>query len=187
MSTEKAFLRRKLGIIRDAAKNEDKDKKIFKSVIACQEYKSADVILIYYSVRSEVDTLKIIDNALKNGKKVALPKCTDVSGEMVFYLINDMQKSLVNGKFSLIEPDISLCEKVIITEKTLCIVPALSFDKSGNRLGYGGGYYDRYFIGFKGKDVGLCYEDCLCDDLPCGEHDIKVNMIVTDKRIYNFK
>ncbi len=187
MNTDKFFYRQEFRWIRDAVKSEDKDTAIFEMIIGWETYKSADTVFVYYSVGSEVDTLKIIENALVNEKKVAIPKCIDESGNMEFYFINDTDKSLIKGSFRLLEPDVSICEKAYSTENTLCIVPALAFDKNRNRLGYGGGYYDRYLSKFKGKTVGLCYAECFCDELPCDMHDIKVQSVMTDKSIYELK
>ena len=144
-------------------------------------------IFIYYSVGSEADTLRIIRHALESGKRVALPKCTDRNGTMDFYFIDDIESSLTEGMFSLKEPDTLRCEKADSTVSSLCIVPALAADKSGYRLGYGGGYYDRYLSNFKGVTAVLCYEECLCDELPRDKYDISLNMIITESKIIELK
>ncbi len=187
ISLDKAFYRQKYRKIRDCVKNSEKDEMIFCSVIDSPSYKNADVIFTYYSVRSEIDTVKIINKALSDGKKVALPKCTDNKGHMDFYFIEDSADSLVDGFYSIKEPDAFKCELAVPGKKNICIVPALSFDTKGYRLGYGGGYYDRFLQNFNGEMIGLCYEECLCDALPYNEYDIKVDIIVTDKKIYELK
>lgn len=142
------------------------------------EYSQADMILTYVSVGCEADTLGIIHAAFANGKKVAVPKCLE-GNTMEFYFIKS-ERDLVKGKFSLLEPDISKCKKAVPTEKSLCIVPGLSFDAKGYRLGKGGGYYDRFLKDFKGKSAGLCYNSFLRLSLPKEPFDVPVDIIVTE-------
>lgn len=187
MSKDKAYYRQEYRRIRELVKSEGKDTSVFELISDWDIYKSADTVFIYYSIGSEVDTHKIIINALESKKKVALPKCMDKKGNMNFYFIDDIETSLISGCLNLCEPDVSICREAYPDERTLCIVPALAFDKYGNRLGYGGGYYDRFLADFKGKAVGLCYSECLSADLPFDKYDIKVQSVVTDKKIYEFK
>ncbi len=187
ISANKIFLRDKYRLIREVAKSEEKDSKIYTLFKESDAYNIADTIFVYYSVRTEVDTLKIISTALGEEKRVALPKCTDRDGNMEFYYIKNLKDSLTDGIFSLTEPDVSGCKRASHGENSLCIVPGVAFDKKGFRLGYGGGYYDRYLSNFKGRTVGLCYEECLCDELPRDTYDIKVDMIITDNKIYELK
>lgn len=183
----KIFFRNKFRLLRNAAKSEEKDEQIHKFLREFECFKSSESVFIYYSVKSEVDTLKTIRKALEDGKKVALPKCTDRNGNMEFYFVNDIENSLTDGFLSLKEPDISVCEFAVPDEKSVFIVPGMAFDKKGYRLGYGGGYYDRFLSNLKGMKIGLCFEECLCDRLPTDEHDIKVDYIITDMKIYETK
>ncbi len=187
ITLNKNLLRDKYKKIRLAAKNVNKDNRIFGSLISCELFLSADTIFAYYSVKSEVDTLKFIDFALSQGKKVALPRCSDDEGNMDFYFIENTDKSLSDGSFFLKEPDVTVCSKATYGEKDLCIVPAIAFDMHGFRLGYGKGYYDRFLSSFQGKTVGLCYDECFCDELPRDKYDVEVDMIITDKKIYETK
>ncbi len=187
MKEDKIFLRNKFRAVRGAAKSTEKDAEIFTLVTGCNAFVNADEIFTYYSVGSEADTVRIIRYALSEGKKVALPKCTDRNGSMDFYYISDSDASLTDGMFSLKEPDTDFCIKAQGTESSLCIVPALAIDKHGYRLGYGRGYYDRFLSNFKGITVGLCYEECLCDSLPFDKYDIRLNMIITDNKIFELK
>lgn len=187
MNEDKKILRDKFRAVRDTAKSEDKDNKIFNLTVESEFFRCADIIFAYFSVGSEADTLKIIHYALSEGKKVALPKCTDKKGAMDFYFIDDTDSSLEEGMFSLKEPDISSCEKAYASDNSLCIVPALAMDKDGYRLGYGGGYYDRFLSSFKGATVGLCYKECFCDELPRDKYDIRLDTIITDYKIYEIK
>ena len=187
MKREKNLLRDKYRQLRKESKSDEKDDRIYKTVITCEDFYDADTVFTYYSVGSEASTRQIIRFALDNGKNVAVPKCTDKNGAMEFYFIKDTEQSLIDGVFSLKEPDLSVCDKAFETQKSVCLVPAFAFDTEGYRLGYGGGYYDRFLVGFKGRKIGLCYEECLCSELPRDKFDIKVNMIITDKKIYKLK
>lgn len=187
INEEKKRLREKFRKVRSAAKDNEKDRRISELLLGSLAYKNAETLFIYYSVKSEADTLQIIAAAASDGKRIALPKCTDRSGNMKFYFITDPDETLKEGFFSLKEPDEKLCEKASFGAKDICIVPALACDRRGYRLGYGGGYYDRFLSGFKGKTMALCYEECLCDELPCDRYDRRIDMIITDLKIYELK
>ena len=163
----------------------NKNETIAEQLINSLQYKNADSIFAYWSVGSEVDTLKIIEKALRDSKKIALPKCTDENGNMTFFYLPSLDY-LVDGMYGIKEP----CEDYIaddFTNTSLCIVPALSFDRCGYRLGYGKGYYDKFLSSFSGITVGLCYEECLCDELPRDSYDKKVNYIITNDKIYDLR
>ena len=160
-----------------------KNDNISDFVLSSKEYQNADSVFAYWSVGSEVGTVKIIEKALSDGKRVALPKCTDRDGNMSFYYI-DALSSLVDGMYGIKEPSTESYADDF-TELSLCLVPALSFDKSGFRLGYGKGYYDRFLSDFIGVTMGLCYEECLCEALPRDCYDKKVNYIITNDKIYD--
>ena len=162
---------------------ESKNKLISDYLLRSQQYKNADIIFAYWSVGSEVDTHKIIAEALSFGKKVALPKCTDSQGNMQFYYIDSLS-DLTEGMYGIMEPEGNKTADDF-TFSSLCLVPALSFDSDGYRLGYGKGYYDRFLSDFKGISIGLAYEECLCDALPKDEYDKKVNYIITNINQYD--
>lgn len=161
------------------------DIEIISRLLCSAEYSEADMILTYVSVDAEPDTLGIIHAAFANGKKVAVPKCVD-GNNMDFYFIKSIDH-LIKGKCGLLEPDADRCKKANPTDKSLCIVPALSFDAKGFRLGKGGGYYDRFLKDFKGKSAGLCYNSFLRLNLPKESFDIPVDIIVTENFLREVK
>ena len=160
-----------------------KNESISELVLESQQYRKADKIFAYWSLGSEVDTYPIIAKALADNKKVALPKCTDKDGNMEFYYIDSIS-DLLDGMYDIKEPPIN-CPADDFTDSSLCLVPALSFDEEGYRLGYGKGYYDRFLSRFTGISMGLCFGDCLCEKLPRDCYDKKVNYIVTNEKIYD--
>lgn len=167
-------------------------------------YQNAELLLFYVSYRSEADTLQLIREALVAGRKVAVPKV--VGTDMVFYRITETSQ-LVEGYKGILEPDTErtvavtgradsakeqdmLMESVnsdtkgVLPENTILFVPGCAFDKSGGRMGYGGGFYDRFME--KHPDVlrvALAYEEQLVEGVPREAHDKLVDLIVTEARM----
>lgn len=180
---DKSVLRKKYRSLRNSIENtQELSDKIFLLISNSDIYKNADTVLVYWSVESEVDTHKLVLKALEDNKRVALPKCIDKCGTMKFYYVTSFS-DLSEGMYGIKEP--AVCFPVEdFSENTLCLVPGLSFDAYGYRLGYGKGYYDRFLSSFSGISAGLCYENCLIKSLPKDEFDKKVNYIVTNIKIY---
>ena len=131
------------------------DRKLTEKFLSLDEYKKCRTLFAFVSTPIEVDTSKIIETALKDGKRIAVPKCIDKTGLMDFYFI-DSTDCLKKGSFSIMEPDEEICEKVTDFSDGLCLVPGLCFDYQGYRLGFGKGYYDRFLEKFGGISVGIC-------------------------------
>ena len=157
------------------------DEKIYNNFIKSDDYAEFDGILCYVSTEIEVDTDRIITKAFEDGKTVAVPKCVCGTNIMHFYEIRSFD-DLEKGFFGIREPKTD--EEITDFENYLCIVPALSIDKNGYRLGYGKGFYDRFLSENNVKTIGLCYKDFLTDNLPHEEHDIKIQVIVTEDEIH---
>ncbi len=169
----------------DGKAKSDFDKSITSHLINSENYISCDTVLIFASFSDEPDTSGIIGYSLQNGKRVAVPVWKN--GIMDFYFIKSAESLTENiGKIKTV--DISETEKCESFDNCVCVVPALSFDMQGNRLGFGGGYYDRFLAEHKEIfSVGLCCERCLCSGtLPTEPHDIKVNSVITENRIIHF-
>lgn len=155
---------------------------IISKLLLLDEYKENDIIFIYMSLPDEIDTCKVFIKALEDKKIIAVPKCIKEKDEIKFFNVKSTN-DLEVGNFKIMEPIIDKCSPIQSFDSGLCIVPGVSFDMFGYRLGYGKGYYDRFLSIFKGKTVGLCYEKCLVSKLPIGKFDRSVDMIVTEKRI----
>lgn len=155
------------------------DNQIFQNVTETAEYKRAEIILAYVSSEIEVNTYKIIEYSKQIGKKICVPKCKPNSNDMDFYEINSMN-DLEPGAFGILEPK-SNCNEWNKRGNACCIVPALSYDIRGYRLGFGKGFYDKFLKDFKGVKLGICYENCMSKQLPDNEYDISVDLVVTDK------
>ena len=157
------------------------DKSIADNVRRLKEYRPAKTLLIYMSTPIEVDTIRIIQNAWEDGKRVAVPRCIPDTRDMEFHYIDSLD-CLSPGSFSVLEPDPEL---PIVTDYSGClmIVPGMQFDMKGYRIGYGKGYYDRYMVRFTGISAGICYSDELKPFMYHGRYDQNVDIVVTDKRI----
>ncbi len=161
---------------------EHRDRRVADHVRRLWQYTKNDTLLCYVSTDIEVDTHRIIECALQDGKKVAVPRCIPGTRLMEFYYIDSLS-DLAPGSFGVLEP-VADPEKLLTDLSSgLCLVPALCYDLEGYRLGYGKGYYDRYLAGFEGSLVGLCYSDCIERHLPHGRFDRPVETLVTEDYI----
>ncbi|MCR5718492.1 MAG: 5-formyltetrahydrofolate cyclo-ligase [Oscillospiraceae bacterium] len=151
------------------------DAALLASVTAHPWYREADTLLCYCSLPSEPDTRRLIGEAWKCGKSVALPVCGK-PGEMRFYLVSSWEETAA-GAFGITEP--SGREVPVLSGRTLCLVPALAFTRDGRRLGKGGGYYDRFLAAHPElRTIGLTYAFLLQEDIPCEAHDIGVMEVI---------
>lgn len=157
------------------------DNRIYLRLMSLQEYKEAETVLAYSSIGSEVSTRRIINRVLDDNKLLALPRCAE-GFKLEFYYVSSMSQ-LEKGSFGILQPVPGL--KKVENPEGLCIVPGLCFDRSGFRLGYGKGYYDRFLPGFKGTAAGLCRSGFLLETLPTNDTDCRVDMIITDDGIFN--
>lgn len=176
---EKALLRQQLKERRaalDPALAAKWDECIARHVLGSDFFAQADCVFLYVSVGGEVDTRIIMNAAFEKGKAVAVPRC-GAKGEMGFFSICG-SGDLASGAYGIPEP-LAVCQKVSPTARSLCLVPALAFDRRGGRIGYGGGYYDRFLAAFPGTAAGLVRTAFLADCLPAGPFDQRVNYLVT--------
>ena len=141
-------------------------------------YKDAEVLYAYLPYNQEIRTEQIIERALKDGKKVAVPKVLD-DGLMEFYKITSLA-DVSPGAFGIPEPKGDTPPAAY--EKVLMLMPGVAFDEQRNRIGYGGGYYDRYLERNKNKEitkVALAYPFQIFPEIPADPHDEKVDEIIT--------
>ena len=148
-------------------------------------YNNSNNILIFYPFRSEIDVTIIIRQALENKKNIILPRIHDQ--ELKLFYVDNLKKQLERGAYGIMEPIIGLCRPAKISDIDLVVVPGISFDKNLNRLGYGGGYYDKLLLHIPEgvKKIALCFDIQVVDSIPVSEHDIKVDILITDTKIYH--
>lgn len=142
-------------------------------------FKQAKSIGITISNYPEVDTSAIIRTCWKLGKKVSVPKCLPKTKEMIFRELHTFEQ-LEKVYSDLYEPIEKLTEETKSNEMDLLIVPGLAFTKNGYRIGFGGGYYDRYLSLYKGQTIALAFQKQIAKQLPIELHDQPVCKIITD-------
>lgn len=182
---EKKVLRNEILEIRDSLNNNEKelmDNKIFNELINTDLYKRSINIFIYISFSNEINTRNIIEKAFKDKKNVFIPKVYKDDKLMKAIKLNSIDE-LKKNSMGILEPidDSNYIEKENID---LIVVPGVVFDKECNRIGYGGGYYDRYLKDIKSKKnkIALAYDLQIVDKIESEVHDIKVDYIITNTR-----
>lgn len=183
--TDKNGLRKFYTQLRNGINSSDKisvDESIFTFFINSRYCVDFDLYLCYVSFRSEVDTHNIIQYLLDNNKRVAVPVCKN--GAMNFFEIRSLE-SLQPGLFGILTPEQAEADLITDFTNALCLVPALAYDYFGNRLGYGGGYYDRFLKEHNPQTLGFAYRKCFCDRIPAESFDIKIKTVLTENGFRN--
>lgn len=157
------------------------DNEIYKNVCKSIFFSEAKNIFVYVSLDYEVDTKKIINKAFSLHKTIFVPKVISKSEGMMAVNINSLSQLSV-GKYNILEPDINN-RIACANELDLVIVPGLAFDKKGGRLGYGGGFYDRYLKQCSNfcNITALAYSFQIISEVPMDINDVKINNIITEK------
>lgn len=166
------FYLSKRGCIPDGIKKE-RDAAICGIIAQSDMYHMCDKLFAYYPVRGEIDLLPLLHCARNEGKTAALPVLR--GDEMLFCRFNGETRE---GKYGIPEPTGGV---VPPDGRTLCIVPGLAYDSAGYRLGYGGGYYDRFLCEFSGGALGAFYSELYAENLPHDDYDMPLNCIITEK------
>lgn len=171
---DKNILRKKILTERIAfADNNTHNNTIYNKIISNNLFKKSDLLLCYVSTSIEVDTSAIINYCFKNNKKVALPK---VNGDLLDFIIVESLNGLKSGYRGILEPENG--EYVTDFSNSVCIVPALCYDRAGYRIGYGKGFYDRFLSQYNGVSIGICYENFI-REFEHSEFDISVDVLIT--------
>ncbi|MFS0780922.1 5-formyltetrahydrofolate cyclo-ligase [Bacillus sp. 1P06AnD] len=159
-------------------------KLIVKQLMMMEVWKQSSTIALTISTKTEIDTTELIKAAWEQGKRVAVPKCNPLSHSMAFRYLTDFNQleSVYSG---LLEPIVEKTIEADRNELDFMLVPGLAFSEAGYRIGYGGGYYDRYLAGFQGVTVSLLTEGQLYHELPIDEYDMPVQWLVLPKGVIN--
>ena len=161
-----------------------KSKEIAKKFLKTRDYLNSKNIFTYYPFRSEIDTTIIIKKALKEYKNIILPR---VEGTLLnLYFVNDVNAQLQKSSYGITEPIPSSCTRANVVDINLAIVPGLAFDRNLNRLGYGGGFYDKILRNLPQgiKKIALSFDIQIVPNIPVQDYDIKIDMIITESKIY---
>jgi 5-formyltetrahydrofolate cyclo-ligase len=169
-----------------------KSTEICKKILTSLQYNAATSIFAYMALPDEVDLTPVIQDALENGKTVAVPKIISQSENIIkfFYLekTKNLTEQTATGTYNILEPDESLPARLDPAQKTLILVPGRAFTKEGDRLGRGKGYYDRFLgdvlLNGNRKDIaayvilaGVCFDFQIKKSLPIDDRDIKMDLV----------
>ncbi|MDC3413388.1 5-formyltetrahydrofolate cyclo-ligase [Aquibacillus sp. 3ASR75-11] len=163
-------------------KNNDKEtieKWFYHDLFATSYWKNASSIGITISRRHEWNTIPIVKKAWEQNKTVSVPKCFPEDKRLVFYQITSMDQ-LERVYMDLLEPIVSQTIEINCQDIDLLIVPGLLFDSHGFRIGYGGGYYDRYLKNYPNETVSLASTNQLIEKVPTDQYDIPVDHLITN-------
>lgn len=175
---DKKALRREIGAKKRALTPEQIETRsaiLADKLYKTSQYRDCTSLYAYLSFNQEVRTNPIIQRAWAEGKRVAVPKV--VGDEMVFIWINSFDNLAPQGAFHIMEPIEN--GPVAADESALILMPGLAFDPEGHRVGYGGGYYDRFLAKEpQHPTVALCYGFQLLDRLPTDPHDLPADAVI---------
>jgi len=161
------------------------DEKIREEILSLPEYQKADTVFCFVSMDTEVDTHRLIQQMLKDGKRVGVPRCHGL-GKMDAYEIKNLEKDLEPGTWGILEPKEN-CALVSPEEFQLAIVPCCSCSHEGKRLGYGGGFYDRYLNKTEAVRAIVCREKIMREDIPMEEHDLLMDLVISEEGVRNLR
>lgn len=157
-------------------------KELHEELFQSKLWEEAETVGIYISFGTEWDTRNIIEEAFNSGKTIAIPKTFPETRKMDFYQITD-QSQVKEGHFGIQEPNIEKATYLDKDKIDLLVVPGLVFSKDGYRIGFGGGYYDRFLVDFIHPTVSLVSKRQLQETLPINEYDLPVNYLITEDGI----
>jgi 5-formyltetrahydrofolate cyclo-ligase len=169
---------RLFGLAQSQRRHESKEACL--NLIGTDEYKKASVVMIFLSLPHEVDTTAVILDAWQQGKTVAVPKISWQQRHMIAVEITSLETGLTESSSGLKNPTTGV--PMPVEDIDLVVTPGLGFDSKGNRLGRGGGYYDRFFGSelLTAKKCGFAFSQQIVESVPVEEHDKLVDFLVTD-------
>lgn len=184
ITAEKAALRRSVrahleGLSPQARR--ESDDALFARFLALPQVEAAGTLLLYHGMGAEPDTSRLFPALWAWGKRLCLPRCLPGHGMEARLIQPD--SALVPHRYGMLEPGED-CPPVEGTDIDLVLVPGLAFDRSGGRLGQGGGYYDRWLAGFPGVTAALCRAPLLLEHIPREAHDLPVALVLTEDGLY---
>lgn len=156
-------------------------KAICSHLIGMPEYQASDTVFCFVGTAREIDTRLILEDALQRGKTLCVPLCT-VPGHFEVRKITTLSQ-LVSGTMNILEPT-GDCPLVNIDDIDFAIIPCLTCNHSGQRLGKGGGYYDRFLAHYRGGTVLLCQERLIREEIPVEPHDYPIHWVLTETCLY---
>lgn len=188
MKEAKRDLRRAVLARRDAlspAENAALSAQVTQRALALPALAEAEVVLLFASFGSEVRTGELLAACLRNGQDVVLPRVRREERRLDLYLIEDATRDVVPGIWGIPEPDPHHCTEVMPRELDFILAPGVAFDRAGNRLGYGGGFYDKLLTQVRRELLSdglaaLCFALQLVEEVPHKPKDVPVPLLITE-------
>ncbi len=162
------------------------DEQIRERLYTYEPFKKAETIGLTVAMKGEINTKKIIEKAWTDGKRVAVPKCNPKTKQMTFRYLTEWDH-LESVYFGLEEPRPDKTVVCTPEEINLLLVPGLIFDLNGFRIGFGGGFYDRYLQHYSNSTVSLAYQFQVVEKVPTESFDVPVEAIITNEQLVNVK
>ena len=178
----KVYLERRLALT--PAERLEKSRAIVACLFDLSVWHRAHTVMAYVDFRAEVETRTLLEGALGLGKRVVLPK-VQVGGRLACLQVADITTDLAVGRYGIMEPE-PTCPGVCPREVDVVVVPGVAFTRSGFRLGYGGGYYDRFLThdAPEAFSIGLAFAVQMAEHLPVEDHDHPLEMVITEDGFY---
>lgn len=191
LKIEKDNMRSHYSSLRDSIDIDERkrrDKFICEAIKSSISFRHSNIILFYSAIKSEIDLSELMDYCFENNKRVALPKCNVDDHTMKFHYI-EKKSDLSTGAYGILEPseDSPIFDPATEIQSSLCLIPGLTFDVYGYRLGYGKGYYDKFLRTYNGCKMGITYTELISRMLPKSKFDVHCDIIMTEKGLKSIK
>ncbi|NOZ19581.1 MAG: 5-formyltetrahydrofolate cyclo-ligase [Planctomycetes bacterium] len=159
---------------------------LVRNVLDLPEFDQGQCVLLFVPMADEVDVTELIRASLRTGKRVCVPTCSTKDHRLIPAELSSLDE-LAPGAYGIPEP--KTVREVAVGDIDFVLVPAAGFDPKGNRLGRGAGYYDRFMSRpeFRAVKCGVGFETQVLDEIPYDDHDLPVDILVTDQRISRFR
>jgi len=180
----KASLRARMRTIMQRIPDEKRqtDSEKLRSLLSEQPFfQRASSILFFAPLPAEIDVWPLLETTLAADKVIALP-CFD-AGTQVYRSrrVKSLHVEIVSGQFGIREPAVS-CLELPLDQLELALVPGVAFDRRGNRLGRGKGFYDRLLQDFRGTKAAIAFDEQITNEVPAGKNDVRMDYVVTPTR-----
>lgn len=165
-----------------------RDGEVCRHAVGLMSFRYAEYVLLYAAKDCEICVDAVAHEAWRLGKKVAFPRCDKATHTMKYHIVDSLDELAVDS-YGIKEPseDAILYDPERDLGSAVCFVPGLLYDRSGFRLGYGKGFYDRYLSAFGGSKIGVVYSDYIMDTVPRGRFDVTVDILLTEKGVKQVK
>lgn len=189
METKVELRKRILNVRNNMTENDVKNKSllIMNKLTSLGEYKNSKIVFVYMNFKNEVTTIELINKMLSENKRVVIPYTDTENTVLIPSEIRNISDDLVLSSFGYYEPVFEKIKRVEPEEFDLIVTPGVVFDKKLNRIGFGKGYYDRILSNKRkeAKAIAVAYEFQVLDEIPVEQHDVKMDMIITEENIYD--